>query len=58
MAIGDQIGKQTADEITDKTIPEINANVHGVLDRLNGATVTVNLFGHPITLTLNIPGRK
>ena len=58
MAIGDQVGKQTADEITDKTIPEINADVHGILDRLDGTTLSLDLFGHPVVLTLKIPGRK
>ena len=43
MAIGDSVGKQAVDELTVKTVPEIIAGLHEILDRLNGAKLVLDL---------------
>jgi hypothetical protein len=43
MAIGDSVGKQAVDELTVKTVPEIIAGLHELLDRLNGAKLVLDL---------------
>jgi hypothetical protein len=70
MSIGDKAGLETVKELTDKTLPAVDAvidadvanidnKLHGVLDRLNGTTIDISAFGKTLlTLTLRIPGRK
>lgn len=55
--VAENAGKAAADEITG-AIPQVNQDVHALLDRLNGTKLTANLLGHEVTFTLTIPERK
>jgi hypothetical protein len=56
MGLGSDAGEKAAEILTDKTVPEIEAGAHSILDRLSGATVT--LKWNPPRLELYIPPRK
>lgn len=50
MAIGDSVGE--------KTVQEANQDLNAILDRLNGTTLTFDVFGQKVTATLTIPEKK
>lgn len=49
MAVGDKVGLETVQEVNEKTLPAIETMLHALLERLNGATITI---------TINIPPRS
>lgn len=43
MAVGDQLGRETVELINKLTIPELEASLHGLLNRLQGLKIVITV---------------